>query len=259
MWRTTAFVAALVALAAGAPAGQQAERIEIPVRMVDGRLVVPIQMRSGVRLDFVLGLGATFLTRTGAERIGDVRDGLTLGGLPVRLGAAQVVADDLAVLDGGPAPTGIAGIVGAETFNAYDVLIDVPNGRLVLKPAGRSVRWEGVPLSNPVKVQVIHDTLIRTNVESGGKVFDALLDLAGPTMVVSRTAAASAGISDGAADFRLGYTAYPARRTRVLSLQIFDRWGDGGGKGFVLIGTEIARDCVLAVSYVHQEIRTCVR
>ena len=31
------------------------------------------------------------------------------------------------------------------------------------------------------------------------------------------------------------------------------------GKGFVLIGAEIARDCLLAVSFVHPEIRTCVR
>jgi hypothetical protein len=108
-------------------------------------------------------------------------------------------------------------------------------------------------------VQVLHDTLIRASVEFGGKVFDALLDLAGPTMVVSQAAAASAGVSDGAVDFRMGYTAYPARRTRVLPLQVFQRWGDGGGKGFALVGSEIARDCLLAVSYVHQEIRTCVR
>lgn len=257
MRKTSAAIAVLTTLAVVAPAGQQA--IEIPLKTVGGRLVVEVETRSRERIGFVLGLGSTFLTRSGAKRIGDSREGLTLGGLPVKLGAAQIVPDDLAVLDGGPAPDGIGGIVGSETFNAYDVLIDAPGGRVILKPAGRSVRWEGVALSNPVKVQVIHDSLIRTSVESGGKVFDALLDLAGPTMVMSQAAATSAGAKGGAVDFRMGYAAYSARRTRVLPLQLFQRWGDGGGKGFVLIGAEMARDCLLAVSYVHQEIRTCVR
>lgn len=255
----TAAVALFMTLAAGVLAGQQANTIEIPLKTVGGRLVVPVETPSRERIDFILGLGSTFLTQSGANRIGASRDGLTLGGLPVQIGAAQAIPDDLVVLDGGPAPAGIGGIVGSETFNAYDVLIDAPRGRLTLKPAGRSVRWDGVALSNPVKVQVIHDSLIRTNVESGGKVFDALLDLAGPTMVMSQAAATSADVSDGAVDFKMGYTRYTARRTRVLPLQLFQRWGDGGGKGFVLIGAEVARDCLLAVSYVHQEIRTCVR
>lgn len=253
--------AALLGLLPGVLEAQQAPdgAIEIPLRTVAGRFLVPVQLASGAQMDFVLGLGATFLTRSGAARIGEDRRGLTLGGLPVALGTAQVVPDDLAALDGGPAPEGIGGIVGSETFNTFDVLVDAPNGRLLLKPAARSVRWPGFTLSNPVGVQVIHDMLIRTDVEMGGAIFGALLDLAGPTMVISEAASRTAGVQDGSVDFRMGYASYPARRTRVLPLQLFPRWGDGEGKGFVLIGAEMARDCVLAVSYVHQEIRTCMR
>jgi hypothetical protein len=112
------------AIGAGEVAGRQANTIEVPIRTVGGRLVVPVDTATGAKLDFVLGLGATYLTRAGAERIGESRDGLKLGGLRVALGAAQVVPNDLAVLDGGPAAAGIAGIIGAETFNTYDVLID---------------------------------------------------------------------------------------------------------------------------------------
>lgn len=258
--RWTAVVVALcTALSSDSLPAQQMGSIEVPLRTVDGRLVVQVKTSSGAPIDFVLGLGQTFLTRSGAARIGGAREGLTLGGLPVVLGTAQIVPDDLAEIDGGPAPAGIGGIVGAETFNAFDLLIDAPNGRLVLKPAGRAVRWEGVALSNPIRVQVLHDMLIRTDVEVGGQVFGALLDLSGPTMVVSPAAAANAGLRAGPVDFRMGYSAFPARRARVLPLQVFERWGDGGGKGMALIGAEIARDCLLAVSYVHQEIRTCVR
>jgi hypothetical protein len=33
----------------------------------------------------------------------------------------------------------------------------------------------------------------------------------------------------------------------------------GNDTGFVLVGAHIALDCVLSVSWVHRELRTCVK
>ena len=123
------------------------EPIEIPLRMEEGRLMVTAQGPDGATHEFVVGLGMTFITETGASRLGSALSDLTLQGVPVQTDGAQTVPDAYLTTNG-PVPTGV---IGGETFNSYDLLIDLPNGRLILKPVGRSVRWDGVTLSSAAR------------------------------------------------------------------------------------------------------------
>ena len=56
----------------------------------------------------------------------------------------------------------------------------------------------------------------------------------------------------------MGYSGYANLPVAVRDLPLFQGW-DPDGKGFVVIGAAITYDCALAISWVHQEIRTCVR
>ena len=238
---------------AAAQAGNRV--VEIPLLVVSGRLMVTVDGPHGTRHDFVLGLGPTLLTRTGAARIGAAKSRLAVGGVPVSLESAVTVAD--AELAGGGVVA--AGVLGGETLNRFDALIDVPNGRLVLKPVGRAVRWDGVPLSNPVAVRVFHDVLIRVDIEVGGKLFGGLLDLTSPGLEVNAALRAAANIRGDRVDsFRMGYAGWPDLPVRVVDSPVIRRW-DGQGAGFAIIGAAVAHDCAIAVSWAHSELRTCLR
>jgi hypothetical protein len=232
---------------AGTGAGGAA--IEVPLRVDGGRLVVTAQDDTGARYDFVVGLGPMLLTTSGAERIGDLSGRLTLGGAPIDTEQVQTVPD------GYLAGTTAVGVIGGETLNGFDLLIDVPGGRLVLKPIGRSVRWDGVALSSPVRLQVFHDVLLRADVDFGGQVVGGLLDLAQPHLEVNE-ALAPAVEADAVKTFRMGYHGWsdlPVRVTDSPTLRAWDRVGDG----FVIVGAPVAYDCAIAISWVHAELRTC--
>jgi hypothetical protein len=202
--------------------------------MEEGRLVVSVEGPDGTSYDFGLALGMTFLTESGAAQIGAGKAELTLGGVPVYTEQAQTVPDDYF---GG----GLAGLVGGETLNDFDVLIDVPNGRLVLKPLGRSVRWEGVSLTNPVRLLIFHEVLARTEVQIGGQVFGGLLDFARPGLEVNEPVRTATGFEGDTLDsFRMGYAGWDDLPIRVTENPIFGGW-DSNGNGFVIIGAEIAR------------------
>jgi hypothetical protein len=180
---------------------------------------------------------------------------LTLGGIPVNTESAATVPD-AELAGGGRAPTGV---LGGETLNRFDALIDVPNGRLVLKPVGRAVRWDGVSLSNPVPVRIFHDVLIRADIEVGGKLFGGLLDLTSPGLEVNEALRAAANIRAGRiASFRMGYTGWPDLPVAVVDSPIIKRW-DGQGAGFAIIGAAVTYDCAIAISWAHSELRTCLR
>jgi len=234
--------------AAGAGSGRAA--IEVPLRVDGGRLIVTAQDDAGGRYDFVLGLGPMLLTTTGAERIGGAIDRLTLGGAPIATERVQTVPDRYL------AGTTALGVIGGETLHGFDLLIDAPGGRLVMKPVGRSVRWDGVTLSSPVRLQVFHDVLLRADVDFGGHVVGGLLDLAQPHLEVNDALGPEVE-ADAVKTFRMGYRAWtdlPARVTDSPTLRAWDRAGDG----FVIVGAPIAYDCAIAVSWVHAELRTCL-
>ena len=63
---------------------------------------------------------------------------------------------------------------------------------------------------------------------------------------------------------------YPNRKVKIERQVVQDdernyvnhgpwKMWDPNGKGFVLVGAPIAFDCAISLSWVHQEMRTCVR
>lgn len=179
--------------------------VEIPLRVEQGRLTVSVDVAGGQSLSFLVSLGSSMLSKTGAARIGGRVASLTMGGVPVNTEGIATVPDAQLAL-GGVTP---AGVIGAETLSRYDVLIDVPGKRLVLKPVGRTVRWDGVKLSSPVTVAVYHDVLMRADVEVNGELYGGLLDLATPELVVNTGVKTRSKIAGSTTSFRMGYGSYP--------------------------------------------------
>jgi hypothetical protein len=227
------------------------EPIEIPLRVHDGRLMVTAHGPEGATYDFVLGLGMTLISESGAARIGDSMSALTLGGIPVNTESSQTVPDSYLSTDAA------VGILGGMTLTNYDILIDVPGERLLLKPIGRSVRWDGHSLSSPVGLSVMHDVLLRADVEIGGKVVGGLIDLASPGLEINEPLR-SATVNGRVDKFRLGYSGWTDLPAEVSDAPLFQGW-DPENRGFVVIGAAIAYDCAIAISWKHAELRTCLR
>ena len=264
MGRMTGVMGAVLLFAVGGPAVAQshdapatraapvAERIEVPLRVADGRLIVDVQDARGRTHAAVVSLGMTLFTESGLAAL-ESTDGLTVAGLPVVSEMAQTVPDTYLADNG----VGAVAVIGGMTWNRHDMLIDVPNGKLVLQPIARAVRWPGVSLSSPARLQVFHDMLLRADVDFGGNVVGGLLELAHPYMDVG-DALAAAVEDDRVASFRMGYTGWSDLPAKVTDNPTFRGW-DPNGNGFVVVGAAIAYECVLAVSYAHEEVRTCLR
>jgi hypothetical protein len=254
MGSTVARAAAAALLMCASPAAAQdpaPEAIEIPLRMEAGRMLVTAEAPDGRTFDFVLGVGMALITESGASRLGDARGSLTLGGVTVDIEGAQTVPDVYL------SDSDAVGVLGGKTLNRHDVLIDAPNGRLVLKPVGRAVRWPGVALSGPVPLQVFHDVMLRADVDFGGELVGGHIDLARPEHQVGDALAPH--VTDGAVDtFRVGYGSWFDAPAVVVDDRVFGRW-DPDGQGFVFIGATLAHDCAIAISWYHAELRTCTR
>ena len=110
-----------------------AEPIEVPLRLQDGRLIVPVRAPDGTQLEFVVstGNGATVLTESTAARLGDDAT-LTMAGVHVPTEDSHTVPDVNLSVDG---------MIGANTLDQFDALFDLPGKRLLLKPIGRAVEW----------------------------------------------------------------------------------------------------------------------
>lgn len=244
-----------VALAPLAAQSGASAPVEVPLRVEGGRLLVTVNNPDGAEFDFVLGLGMTLLTESGRAAIGEDLTSLTLGGIPVVTEQAQTVPDELLATEG----TVPAGVLGGLTLVPHDVLIDAPNGRLVLRAPGRATDWEGVALSNAVPMQVYHDVLARVDVEVQGELFGGLLDLSGPVLDVNEAVRASTGFQDGTlGSFRMGYAGWSDVPVRVTDSPLFRGW-DPDGEGFVIVGAPVARECAIAISWARSEFRTCLR
>lgn len=250
-------VPALLALFVGSPAAAQMNQsgtIEVPLRVQGGKMVVPVETGDGDRLEFIVSTNATtILSETGALRSGG--QGLTLAGVAVPTDHAETYSDaDLTV--GGRV---FDGMIGSNTLNQFDVLIDVPGSRLILKQIGREVEWEGMTLSDPVPLRIYHGTVISLDVEVNGMAYPAMMEIGTTSVIVNESVRSETGITGNTASaFTIGGTTYSDMPVHVEDLPVFLRFQPDGG-GFVLVGAPIALDCAISISYVHQEMRTCVR
>jgi hypothetical protein len=243
----------------GSPALAQsgaAGPVEVPLRVQGGRLIVPVKAANGIQLEFALSTGSavTAFSETGVKRVGESKE-ITLGGLPVPIDESRTAPDERLRMDGKV----LDGMIGANTLNQFDILIDAPRHRLVLKPIGPAVSWEGVQLSDPVRLRVFHGIAISLSVTLAGHEYPATMDLGTPTVVVNGRVKSDLGIDDVAsASLRLGTTTFDRVPVRVEDLEVFHRWSPNGD-GFVMVGAPIAYDCAIALSWAHQELRTCLR
>ena len=251
--RVTLLLTAVAVHAAADPALGQGVT-EVPLQARGGRMVVPVRAADGTELRFLVTTGSavTVLSESAAAKVGD--QALTLGGLPVDMEGSQTIPDASLTVDG----VAMDGLVSNNTLNDYDVLFDVPGRRLLLKPFGKKVEWPGMKLSDPVRLRVYHGVVLALDVEVDGKPYPAMLELGSPSLLVNQAVLDENGITDGKADLRLGGTLFPSLPIRVSDNPIIARFSPGGD-GFVLVGAAPAADCAIAVSWVHREMRTCVR
>ena len=249
-------LAVLGAMLATPTAAQRSgpEIVEVPLRVHDGMMVVPVEAPDGTQLEFIVGTNATALSETGAARISGLT-GLTLGGVPVSFEDLRTVPDANLTVAGKV----FDGLVGSEILNQFDVLFDAPGGRLVLKQIGRSVVWEGMTMSDPVPLTLYHGAVIGFDVELNGRPYGAMLDLGMSLLAVNERVRTEASIEGELVNsLQVAGMAFSDLPVRVLADESFGMWTPNG-EGFVYVGAPIAVGCAISVSYVHQEIRTCVR
>lgn len=228
--------------------------VEIPLSLHGNRMVVPATSEDGTSLRFLVSTGSavTVLSESGAARIGG--GGTEMGGIPINMEGAVTVPDSDLTVDG----VVMDGLVSNNTLYDFDVLFDVPGGRLVLKPFGRMVTWPGMALSEPVPLRVYHGVVLALDVKVNGSPYPAMLELGSPSLLANTAVLEETGIGNGTADLTLGAVVLNGLPIERSDHPVIGRFSPNGD-GFVLVGTPPALDCAMAVSWVHRELRTCVR
>jgi len=251
-----AALAAMLTLPTAVAGQHEPDVLEVPLRIIDGRLAVSVDIGQGVEADFIVSTGnaVTVLNQAFVDNHGS--DGeFWMGDLELNMDNFATVGHEQL----NPGNSTFAGIVGANTLNEFDMLVDVPNGRLVLKTLGRSVEWDDVELSAPVGLRVYHGVILGVDVEVDGHPFQAMLDIGTTAMVVSEPAGVALGVDgEGSGALALGGTTFADVELRVRDLPLFQNF-DPNGEGFVIVGAPIAYECAIAISWMHREMRTCVQ
>ena len=130
---------------------------------------------------------------------------------------------------------------------------------MILKPVGRSVAWDGITLSDPVRLRVYHGVILGMDVEFNGREYGATLDLGISSLVVNEPVKTAMRLdAKDEATLGLGGTKLANLPVQVLDLPIFQGW-DPDNRGFVIVGAPVAYDCAISISWAHREMRTCVR
>jgi hypothetical protein len=247
---------ALLTAALATPAmAQMADEVEVPMSVVDGRFVVTVVTEEGVEMDFALstGNGTTVLTETGAAII-ENHGAPSMGGIWISMDDPSVIPDSRLSADGS-----LMGMVGSNTLNEFDILVDAPGGRLVLKKAGPPVQWEGMSLSDPSPLRIYHGTVLSFDVELNGQGFGAMLDLGTQGLLINSGAQTKLSLEDeDSVSLGVGAVTLPGLPVSVSDLDVLGRF-DPDNAGFVLVGAPMAYDCALSVSWIRREVRTCVR
>ncbi len=235
---------------------QDTGTIEVPLHLDGGRLVVVARAPDGgeYRLAVSTGNGTTVLSESAAARLGE-NGTLSIGAVPVVTDRMATVPDGDLVADGST----VDGLLGSNTLNQFDVLVDAPGGRLVFQPIGDAVSWEGMTLSDPVRLRVYHGVMLGFDVRFNGREVAGMLDLGTTALVVNPPLqSALDGGLEGSATIGLGDVTLADLPAQVSDLPVFRPW-DPEGRGFVIVGAPIAYRCPIAISWVHREMRTCVR
>jgi hypothetical protein len=254
-WNAWFGIGLVIALGAPSPSSAQAKAVvEVPLTVRDGQFLVPVRGSDGTEFTFVLSTGST--TTVLSARAAKALEGQTevmLGGASVPL-LGSVILPDAQLRVGGRSNDGM---VGANTLNQFDVLIDAPAGRLLLKPVGPEVSWPGVALSPPVRLRVYHGMVLGLDVAMNGHSFGAILDVGMATLAVNAAAGAKAEIdSEDVAALQVGGRTFADLPVRVIDHPVFAQ-ADPNGAGFVLVGAPLAHRCAVALSWLHAEMRTC--
>ncbi|HSR42908.1 MAG TPA: hypothetical protein VLL48_12065, partial [Longimicrobiales bacterium] len=192
----TVLLVAIVAVAPAEGRGQAADVVEVPLRILGGRLVVPVTASDGTRLSFALSTGSTrtVLSASGSERVGEAGT-LALGGLPVPTEGIHTVPDERLTVEG----TVLDGMVGSNMLNGFDILVYAPGRRLALRPVGGSPVWAGANLGDPVPLRVYHGMVLGLDVEVNGTGYPAMLDLGTPSLLFNDRVKEEAGVEGGRA------------------------------------------------------------
>lgn len=245
----------VVAVTSGSTEGPvDADWFDVPLRLEDGRPLVPVSIGQGIEVDFIVSTANTVTVLNQAFVDNHGVDGeFFLGDIELNLDNYATVPNEQ--LNSGSST--IVGIIGANTLNEFDVLFDVPGGRLVLSEVGRRMDFEGVSLGEPLRLRVYHGLLLGLDLEVGDATLPGLLDTGSSGVVMNSAGATAAGIRDGASP-RLTAGAFDTGPVSVTvqDLPMMERW-DPNDAGFVVLGSPILRDCALAVSWVHREARRC--
>jgi hypothetical protein len=239
----------------GLAAQSSADWFDVPLRIDDGRLLVPVQIGQGVEVDFIVSTANTVTVLNQAFIDNHGVDGdFFLGDIEVNLENYATVPNEQ--LNSGTST--IVGIIGANTLNEFDLLFDVPDGRLVMKEVGRAMDFEGASLGEVVRLRVYHGLLLGLDVDVAGATLPALLDTGADGVLANSAGARAIGVSDGgSAVLTAGATAFGTLPITVSDSPLMERW-DPNGDGFIILGAPITIDCALAISWVHREMRRCV-
>lgn len=256
--RTLCAIAAVL-VAAGPAVAQQQDRgpVEVPLRVHGPRLVVTAQAADGSDLDLILSTGnvVAVFSESARARLGDDPE-VALSGVPLVTENSATVADESLTEDDG---TVFDGIVGSNTLNQFDILVDAPGGRLVLKPFGRSVQWDGMTLSDPVRLRVYHGVVLSLDVELNGHEYGAMLDLGTSALVANPAVGDALGMEgSGTGTLSVGSMSLSDLPLRIEDNAVLQRF-DPDGNGFLIVGAQLALDCAVSISWIHREIRTCVK
>lgn len=247
---------ALACLCAPA-AGQDEPRggeVEVPLRVAEARLLVPVEAPGGERLTFLLGTGSaeTVLSRSVASRLGPAPE-LTLGGHRLPTESVHTVPDDAL----GTGESAADGILSATFLGGFDLLVDVPGGRLVLRAAGRGGDWNGAPLGEATAIRVLHGVVLGIDVMVNGVEVPGLLELGTPAVLMNPAAASAANLQSDRATLMLAGAVFPNAAVQVGDHPVFERVPGGGA--FAVVGSPVVLECMAAISWVRQTLRMCVR
>lgn len=236
--------------------------VELGARLVDGRLVVPVQL-DGQSAEFLVdtGAGASLITPEAAQRLGLRRDShharliLGAGGSVIsadaqvrRYGAGSVALDVSDIAVGSTATSANAhvdGLLGADLLAGFEVDLDIPQSRLGLwRAEGCGTDFdpvEGPHFALPAVRGTNSHVLVPVRLDGTNML--ALLDSGASITVATNAAASYVGVTPAALARDPGSVAFGADRHGIaFHVHRFPEF---------VIGPERYRDIPMAVGPVQ--------